>query len=147
MFTEPLLEVNDGLLITRLEELKIETQELLQGLMSRLECEDEEAVRKKLASNKQFAELITELGAVVPMKISPTTEKETFALAKTDQGFIDLQGHENSFIQELCAVRLGTKSTIEKTRIERFIGVGARNKGKLPIPLKYYGAHTGRWSG
>ena len=147
MFTEPLLEVNDGLLITRLEELKIETQELLQGLMARLECEDEESVRKKLASNKQFAELITELGAVVPMKISPTTEKETFALAKTDQGFIDLQGHENSFIQELCAVRLGTKSTIEKTRIERFIGVGARNKGKLPIPLKYYGAHTGRWSG
>jgi len=147
MFTEPLLEVNDGLLITRLEELKIETQQLLQGLMSRLECEDEESVRKKLASNKQFAELITELGAVVPMKISPTTDKETFALAKTDQGFIDLQEHEDSFIQELCAVRLGTKSTIEKTRIERFIGVGARNKGKLPIPLKYYGAHTGRWSG
>ena len=147
MFTEPLLEVNDGLLITRLEELKIETQQLLQGLMSRLECEDEEAVRKKLASNKQFAELITELGAVVPMKISPTTEKETFALAKTDEGFINLQNHEDSFIQELCAVRLGTKSTIEQSRIERFIGVGARNKGKLPIPLKYYGAHTGRWSG
>ena len=147
MFTEPLLEVNDGLLITRLEELKIETQELLQGLMARLECEDVESVRKKLASNKQFAELITELGAVVPMKESVTTGKQTFALAKTDQGFIDLQGHEDSFIQELCAVRLGTKSTIEKTRIERFIGVGARNKGRLPIPLKYYGAHTGRWSG
>jgi len=147
MFTEPLLEVNDGLLITRLEELKIETQQLLQGLMSRLECEDEEAVRKKLASNKQFAELITELGAVVPMKISPTTSKETFALAKTDEGFIDLQNHEDSFIQELCSVRLGTKSTIEQSRIERFIGVGARNKGRLPIPLKYYGAHTGRWSG
>ena len=147
MFTEPLLEVNDGLLITRLEELKIETQELLQGLMARLECEDVESVRKKLASNKQFAELIIELGAVVPMKESVTTGKQTFALAKTDQGFIDLQGHEDSFIQELCAVRLGTKSTIEKTRIERFIGVGARNKGRLPIPLKYYGAHTGRWSG
>jgi DNA polymerase len=147
MFTEPLLEVNDGLLITRLEELKIETQQLLQGLMSRLECEDEESVRKKLASNKQFAELITELGAVVPLKISPTTDKETFALAKTDEGFIDLQNHEDSFIQELCSVRLGTKSTIEQSRIERFIGVGARNKGKLPIPLKYYGAHTGRWSG
>ena len=147
MFTEPLLEVNDGLLITRLEELKIETQELLQGLMARLECEDVESVRKKLASNKQFAELITELGVVVPMKESVTTGKQTFALAKTDQGFIDLQGHEDSFIQELCAVRLGTKSTIEKTRIERFIGVGARNKGRLPIPLKYYGAHTGRWSG
>jgi DNA polymerase len=42
---------------------------------------------------------------------------------------------------------LGTKSTIEESRIERFLGIGGRNKGKLPIPLKYYGAHTGRWSG
>jgi DNA polymerase len=42
---------------------------------------------------------------------------------------------------------LGTKSTIEESRIERFIDVGARNKGRLPIPLKYYGAHTGRWAG
>jgi DNA polymerase len=42
---------------------------------------------------------------------------------------------------------LGTKSTIEESRIERFLGIGARNKGKLPIPLKYYGAHTGRWAG
>jgi DNA polymerase len=25
--------------------------------------------------------------------------------------------------------------------------IGKRNKGALPIPLKYYGAHTGRWSG
>jgi len=44
-------------------------------------------------------------------------------------------------------VRLGTKSTIEESRVERFIGIGARNKGLLPIPLKYYGAHTGRWAG
>jgi hypothetical protein len=44
-------------------------------------------------------------------------------------------------------VRLGTKSTIEESRIERFLGIGGRNKGKLPIPLKYYGAHTGRWAG
>jgi len=39
------------------------------------------------------------------------------------------------------------KSTIEESRIERFIDIGARNKGLLPIPLKYYGAHTGRWAG
>ena len=49
--------------------------------------------------------------------------------------------------ETLCTVRLGTKSTIEESRIERFIGIGSRNKGKLPIPLKYYGAHTGRWAG
>ena len=147
MFTQPLLEVDDALLIERLEVVKEEKQKLLSGLKARLECEDEECVRKKLASNKQFAELLEEIGIPCPMKESPTTGKQTYALAKTDQGFIDLKEHEDLFIQELCAVRLGTKSTIEESRIERFIGIGARNRGKLPIPLKYYGAHTGRWSG
>lgn len=147
MFTQPSLEVDDGLLLARLEELKQEKSQLLQGLMTKLECEDEECVRKKLASNKQFAELLEELNVEVPLKISPTTGKDTYALAKTDEGFIALQEHEDSFIQELCAVRLGTKSTIEETRIERFLDIGKRNKGKIPIPLKYYGAHTGRWAG
>jgi len=147
MFTEPVLKVDDGLLIERLREIKTEKTELLRGLMTRLECETEEDVRKKLASNKQFAELLEELGVVVPMKESPTTGKQTYALAKTDAGLINLQNHKDTFIQELCRVRLGTKSTIEETRIERFIDIGSRNKGLLPIPLKYYGAHTGRWSG
>ena len=109
--------------------------------------EDEEGVRKKLASNKQFANLLTELEVEVPMKESPTTGKQTYALAKNDEGFIALTEHEDTFIQHLCAVRLGTKSTIEESRIKRFIDVGARNNNKLPIPLKYYGAHTGRWAG
>ena len=147
MYTQPLLEVDDALLQARLEEVQQEKSELLQGLMSKLECDTEECVRSKLASNKQFAEILTELGVVVPTKISPATGKETFALAKGDQGFLDLCEHEDPFIQQLCTVRLGTKSTIEESRIERFIGIGARNKGKLPIPLKYYGAHTGRWAG
>jgi DNA polymerase len=147
MYTEPLLEVDDALLQDRLEEIQAEKSQLLQGLMKRLECDTEECVRAKLASNKQFAELLIELGVTPPTKISPTTDKETYALAKGDTGFLELTEHEDPFIQELCRVRLGTKSTIEESRIERFIGIGGRNKGKLPIPLKYYGAHTGRWAG
>jgi DNA polymerase I-like protein with 3'-5' exonuclease and polymerase domains len=147
MYTEPTLQLDDALLSARLEEVEAEKKEVLGALMNRLNCEDEECVRKKLASNKQFAELLTELNITVPMKVSPTTGKDTFALAKNDTGFIELTEHEDPFIQELCAVRLGTKSTIEESRIERFLGIGARNKGKLPIPLKYYGAHTGRWAG
>ena len=147
MFTQPQLKVDDALLIDRLREVKEEKQNLLSSLKVKLKCETEEEVRKKLASNKQFAELLEQFGISVPMKESLTTGKPTFALAKTDQGFIELQNHKDFFIQSLCAVRLGTKSTIEESRIERFINIGARNKGKLPIPLKYYGAHTGRWSG
>ena len=147
MYTEPTLELDDALLQARLEEVQQEKSQLLQGLMAKLECDTEECVRGKLASNKQFAEILQEFGVKVPTKISPATGKETFALAKGDQGFLDLCDHEDPFIQELCRVRLGTKSTIEESRIERFLGIGSRNKGKLPIPLKYYGAHTGRWAG
>jgi len=147
MFINPVLEVDDALLNERLEELQHEKLQLLGSLKLRLGCENEEEVRKKLASNKQFAAVLKEHGIEVPMKESKTTGKQTFALAKNDTGFIELTEHEDTFIQELCAVRLGTKSTIEESRIERFIDVGARNRGTLPIPLKYYGAHTGRWAG
>jgi DNA polymerase len=81
------------------------------------------------------------------MKVSPRTGKETYALAKNDEGFIALTEHEDTFIQHLCSVRLGTKSTIEESRIQRFIDVAARNGNRMPVPLKYYGAHTGRWAG
>ena len=147
MFTEPKLRLDDALLVARLDDVREEKQGLLADLMGTLNCEDEESVRVLLASNKKFAALLQLRGIDPPMKISATTGKEAYALAKTDEGFLALQEHEDPIVQQLCAVRLGTKSTIEESRIERFIGIGERNQGLLPIPLKYYGAHTGRWSG
>jgi DNA polymerase len=147
MFINPVLYVDREILLQRIDDLREEKSQLLGSLREKLKCETEEEVRKKLASNKQFAALLTELGVTPPTKTSPTTGKETYALAKNDEGFINLMESEDTFIQHLCAVRLGTKSTIEESRIKRFIDVGARNNGKLPIPLKYYGAHTGRWAG
>ena len=150
MFVEPVFHVDDVLLQDRLIELKEEKMALLQTLMEKLQCKDEEAVRKKLASGKQFAAILTEHGVEVPMKESKGKQskgKMTYALAKNDEGFLALVDHENEFIQQLCSVRLGTMSTLEESRIQRFIDTGKRNRGRLPIPLKYYGAHTGRWAG
>jgi len=147
MFTHPAFMVDDALLQDRAIELEEEKRALLEGLMEKLKCHDAEGVRKKLASNKQFAALLGEYDIEAPMKESKTTGKQTFALAKNDEGFLSLAEHEDPFIQQLCSVRLGTKSTLEESRIERFINIGKRNKGYLPIPLKYYGAHTGRWAG
>lgn len=150
MFTEPVFHVDDVLLQDRLIELREEKMALLQTLMEQLKCKDEEAVRKKLASGKQFAAILTEHGIEVPMKPSKGKKSKgemTYALAKNDEGFLALAEHDDEFIQQLCAVRLGTMSTLEESRIQRFIDTGKRNKGRLPIPLKYYGAHTGRWAG
>jgi len=117
MFINPILSVDDALLSERLEELKDEKFKLLGSLKEKLECDSEEAVRKKLASNKQFAAVLEDFGIEVPMKESKTTGKLTYALAKNDTGFIALTEHEDPLIQQLDAVRLGTKSTIEESRI------------------------------
>lgn len=147
MFTHPILCVDEDILLERLQDLDKERSELLGSLMSQLKCNNEEEVRKKLSSNKQFAEVLASFGIEVPMKMSEKQGKEVPALAKKDEGFIALTEHEDPFIQHLCAVRLGTKSTMEAKRIQRFMDIGRRNRGMLPVPLKYYGAHTGRWAG
>lgn len=147
MFIQPVLKIDDGLLADRLDDIQNEKSELLRGLMGTLKVETEEEVRKNLCSNKKFAKVLEGFGIKPPTKTSATTGKETYAFAKNDEGFIELTQHEDPVIQQLCAVRLGTKSTLEESRIERFIRIRGRNRGRLPIPLKYYGAHTGRWSG
>lgn len=147
MFTHPRLYVDENSLQDRLDGLRAERSQLLLSLKDALKATDEEDVRKKLSSNKQFAQVLQDFKVEVPMKISPTTGRETYALAKKDEGFIALTEHEDLTVQQLCAVRLGTKSTLEEKRIERFMQIARRNRGRIPVPLKYYGAHTGRWSG
>jgi DNA polymerase len=102
-------------------------------------------VRKTLMSNVQFATMLKGLDVEAPTKISPTTGKMTLALAKSDEAFKELLEHEDPRVQALCAARIGTKSTLEETRTQRFIDISKR--GAFPVPLRYYAAHTGRWGG
>ena len=103
------------------------------------------ADKSEIMSNPKFAKVLEGYGVEVPMKLSLKTGKMTYAFAKTDDGLKDLLEHPNLVVQALVAARLGVKSTIEETRTERFIGI-ANRMGRLPIPLNYYGAATGRWS-
>ena len=136
MFTEPVLEVDRELLITHLNKIR-DTKE---KLLSKAKVD-----RAEIMSNPKFAALLRQCGVEPPTKISLRTGKEAFAFAKTDEGLKELQSHANPLVQILVATRLGVKSTIDETRTERLIAIGGR--GKLPIPLKYYAAHTGRWGG
>ena len=147
MFIQPKLYVDEEILHLRMADLIHDRRELLGKLRQELGCNSDEEVSKKLSSNKQFAEILLAFGITAPTKISPVTGKEMPALAKKDEDFLKLCEHENVFIQQLCAARLGVKSTLEEKRIQRFIDIGRRNNERLPIPLKYYGAHTGRWAG
>jgi DNA polymerase len=107
--------------------------------------ETQTEVRKTLMSNVQFATMLKGLDVEAPTKISPTTGKLTLALAKNDEAFKELLEHEDPRVQALCAARIGTKSTLEETRTQRFMDISKR--GAFPVPLRYYAAHTGRWGG
>ena len=136
MFAEPVLEVDTELLIEHLKGIREFKDKLLDA--SGLDTET-------LMSNNKFADWLRSRGVEPPTKVSPTTGREALAFSKTDKDFLALQDHEDVIIQTAVAARLGVKSTLEETRTERFIGIGSR--GKLPVPLKYYAAHTGRWGG
>ena len=142
MFTEPVFELDADLLEQHLAEVKAKKQQLLDG------CGIDQKV---LMSNNQLADKLRELGVEPPVKISKATGKETYAFAKTDEVFKNLpealpeESPMRFIVEAIVAARIGTKSTLEETRTERFIGISQR--GKLPVPIKYCGAKTKRWSG
>jgi len=134
MFTEPKLQLDSDVLTHHLSSVRLNKMIQLGKYM-----------RSDLMSNVKFADLLRKRGVEPPMKISPTTGKPTYAFGKNDEGFKALLEHPDVTIQILTAARVGAKSTLEETRTERFLEISER--GLMPIPLRYYAAHTGRWGG
>ena len=136
MFSEPVLRLDTPILEQHLFAVKARKEALLEACISD---------KDTLMSNPKFAELLISLGVEPPMKESPANGKQTFAFAKNDEGFKALLEYPDERVQALVCARLGTKSTLEETRTQRFIDISFR--GKMPVPLRYYAAHTGRWGG
>jgi DNA polymerase len=136
MFINPILQLDLPMLHEHLEAVKLKKERLMALA---------EADKDTLMSNDKFAELLIKLGVEPPKKISARTGKEAWAFAKTDEEFKALEQHPDLRVQALVGARLGNKSTLEETRTQRFIEIGQR--GALPVPIKYYAAHTGRWGG
>lgn len=135
MFTQPVLELD----VDMLEKAVKEDEAKLAAALARVG-----ATESMLASNPQFASILLSMGVVPPMKASKTTGKQTYAFAKNDAMFQAMLNGDNEDLALLCEARLRVKSTLERTRAKRFIDIAGR--GCLPIPLYYYGAHSGRWS-
>jgi DNA polymerase len=144
MFSDPLLELNTQ----KLEEHLLAVRERKAKLFT-----DSGITKEVLNSSAKFAELLESHNVRPPMKPSPANpDKFIYAFAKSDKDFLHLLGHPNEAVQAIVAARIGAKSTLEETRTERFIEISRRGHicgalHRLPIPLKYYAAHTGRWGG
>ncbi len=106
----------------------------------------------ELMSDQKFADVLMARGVVPPMKWSDKQQKEVYAFAKNDFGLKELREHDDPDVQALVEARLGHKTTIEESRTERFIAIADvteqfMGEARMPVPLKYSGAHTHRLSG
>jgi hypothetical protein len=106
----------------------------------------------QLRSDDTFARALQALGVDPPRKFSPKRKNadgspmEVWAFSKQDVEFMELLEDEDEAVVSLVEARLGAKSSIIESRLQRFIGMAQR--GPMPMPMLYAGATpTRRWSG
>ncbi|KKN77872.1 hypothetical protein LCGC14_0356090 [marine sediment metagenome] len=124
---------------------------------------DEYGTKKKstiedlLRARKLFPQILADIlpkGEKVPMKLSPKPYKKTGkhelipALAKEDEQFQLLLVHSDERVRDLCTAKAAISSWSSHILKVQSMIVQTRCSGnRVRIPVKYYGAHTGRWSG
>lgn len=165
MWAEPRLVLDTELLAAMKVELAERKRELLTRVADTMGvgatmAEDERLyhTQKLLRSDAKFAELLTQFDVEIPTKLSPKRRDaegkamRVYAFSKTDEGMTNLLEYEdgeddatNEAVQALAAARLGSKSTIAESRVDRLLGISRR--GPLPVPLEYGKTLTHRLSG
>lgn len=164
---EPRFLVDVPMLTQHLEDVMKAKEQLLQDANN--------VDPKIIMSTPKFKAALEALGVEVEMKVSPTTGKETPAFAKTDEFMETLSDHPDPQVAAMAAARLGLKSTLEETRARKLLSIAtlpwpapveviARRAiddefnpdgddfpvpvlARMPVPLRYGGAHTHRLSG
>lgn len=99
----------------------------------------------QLRSPKYFPQHVKDLGIEPPRKLNDKGN-ETYAFAKDDLGFQQLQADYPEH-RQLWEAKVAAGSTTEQTRAANFAIIGSTGDRTMPMPLKYAGAHTLRWSG
>lgn len=136
MFAEPLLRLDVPRLEAFYEQKVRERQEAISasGL-----------AESTLASNTQFLKALQSRDINIEYKENPNGEMIP-ALGKSDIGFQTmLRAYPEH--QPLWDGRIAAKSVGAISRAERFIETAKLAKGYMPVPLRYYAAHTGRYGG
>lgn len=141
MYLQPTLELNTTLMAECLAETRANKQQLLNSLPAGV-------TQEHLMSNPKLAEVLRTYGIEPPLKISPTTGKVTFAFAKTDTAWKELEEEHagDPEVSAILAARIGAKSTLEESRYIRLLNIGNRYE-KFRVPILYHAAHTGRDGG
>ena len=124
-------------------------KELVEGMQSEMIGAARQWKISDLSGNKSFRLLLEAAmpdGEEIPMKQGK--KKMIPALAKDDDGMKSLLTHKCATVRNLASARQAVKSwPLHIGRVKSMIAQANAWGGKLGMPLNYYGAHTGRWSG
>jgi hypothetical protein len=143
-FVRPKLVLDTHVIRERGQDLENKRQDIL-AKCALLNCTE-----AQLRSRVQFTKQLQSYGVVVPTKNSQRTGKPTAAFAKDDEGMIKLLTHDDPRVRTLAEAKIFTSSTMEAKRLARFqtlYDLDILGGRKLPVPLLYYGAGPGRFSG
>lgn len=147
-------------------ELGEQVEQARQNLMRIFHFSTVEEFLTNIRSAQKFCTMLRQLGVEPPMKLSEaksatrkaqmeavkmdTSDPESWqvytpALSKQDREFLELQEHPDPRVALLVQTRLENNSSIQRSRVQTFIRMGAYNK-PVPVMLKAFGAHTGRYA-
>ena len=98
-----------------------------------------------LSSNQKFGIYLETNGYELPAKENVKGEWIA-ALGQKDWAFLKFMAAHPE-LADVFAARKYAKSNIQESRARRFLSTAEKFDGFMPVPLKYYGAHTGRYSG
>lgn len=107
---------------------------------------------EEISGTKSFewalGEALQKAGDTIQRYMKVGKQKMLMAIAKDDEEGKALAKHPDETVRNLMAARTTLKSMpLHVARVNNFAEVAKACGGKLPIPLRYAGAHTGRDSG
>lgn len=144
-YVRPELLLDGKVLTDRLGQVQLDKAKLLADVESKYQL-DLSGIRSRKTFARRLEVELVKYNERVPLKKN-ATGKDTFAFAKDDPDMKKLLAHDSVAVRELCAAKLAVSSSLEESRLERLIQLHQVMDGRLPVPLVYYGAHTGRFSG
>ncbi len=124
-------------------------------------CEKVGLTKDEISGNLSFVKAlqgVLPIGENIPVKAAKRPGEKMAALlgspgvgpalAKTDEGCLMLLAHSKDEVRELMEARKAVKSwPLHLKRIAAMKSLATACGGRMPVPLNYYGCHTGRWSG